>query len=159
MGATGDIGLFLDPTTQLWDASVSGNDLDTDEGMETALAHSLFPDRRAEDDDTLPDERADKRGWWGDEFPVVLGDLIGSRLWLLEREKELPVVLQRGEAYAREALQWMLDDGVTDALDVTVTFPNPGIILYAITIHRPSAAKSSTFKFFRNWAAQAAKAA
>ena len=62
-------------------------DLQGDDGLLTALLISLFTDRRAHDDDPLPDERvgvpSDMRGWWGDYFETERPDPIGSRLWLL----------------------------------------------------------------------------
>ena len=88
-------------------------DLESDEGLETAIIISLFSDRRANIDDILPDpSNLDRRGWWGDlASPDVEGDQIGSRLWLLNREKTLESVLIRAKEYAEEALQWLLEDG------------------------------------------------
>ena len=95
-------------------------DFDQDEEFQTAVLISLFSDRRANDDDVLPDpESSDRRGWWGDlAAPIIEGDQIGSKLWLLNREKTLPTVLQKAKQYAREALQWMIDDGVALTIDV-----------------------------------------
>lgn len=51
----------------------------------------------------------------GDSYPAIADDRIGSRLWLLRRVKLTPQTQRDAEAYAREALQWLLDDGhVTD---------------------------------------------
>lgn len=97
-------------------------DYESDEGLETTLIISLFTDRRAQDDDVLPDsDSMDRKGWWGDlASPIVEGDQIGSRLWLLNREKTLSSTLQRAKQYVSEALQWMLDDGVAVRIDVNV---------------------------------------
>lgn len=79
-----------------------------------AVIISLFSWRRANPDDNaqIP------MGWWGDTYPTVTGDRIGSRLWLLGREKITNDVLNRARDYAIEALQWMLDDGVATRIDV-----------------------------------------
>ena len=61
---------------------------------------------------------ASRQGWWGDTYATVAGDRIGSRLWLLQREKILPLTLQRAEAYAKEALQWMIDDRLVERITV-----------------------------------------
>jgi phage gp46-like protein len=98
-------------------------DITEDNILQTAVIISLFTDRLASDDDVIPDGGSDRRGWWGD----ILGqdnDNIGSLLWLLSREKQLESVRQRAEDYAYEALQWLLDDNVADALTVTATFPH-----------------------------------
>ncbi|WP_234083052.1 phage GP46 family protein [Enterobacter quasiroggenkampii] len=79
-----------------------------------AVIISLFSWRRANPDDNAPDPM----GWWGDTYPTVTGDRIGSRLWLLGREKVTNDTLNRARDYAIEALQWMLDDGVAARIDV-----------------------------------------
>ncbi|RJX19022.1 MAG: hypothetical protein C4575_09340 [Desulforudis sp.] len=91
-------------------------------GLTTAVIVSLFTDRRAEDDDVLPDSaNGDKRGWWGDLVsPEVEGDRIGSRLWLLEREKTTPETLIRAREYIEQALEWLVDDGVAAKVEIEV---------------------------------------
>lgn len=114
-----------------WDANLMegdfvfdevAQDLEFDEGLETAVIISLFTDRRANFDDILPDpDNRDLRGWWGDlASPLVEGDQIGSRLWLLEREKTLKTVLVRAKQYAEEALQWMIEDRIATKIEVDV---------------------------------------
>ncbi|WEJ23012.1 phage GP46 family protein [Pseudomonas sp. SD17-1] len=94
------------------------------EGDETATAWqraaviSLLTWRRAGADDRLDD--AERFGWWGDSFPSQADDRIGSRLWQLRRRKLTDATLQEAEAFAREALAWMLDDGRVTAVTVTV---------------------------------------
>lgn len=80
-----------------------------------AVIISLFSWRRAETDDNAPTPM----GWWGDTYPTVTGDRIGSRLWLLGREKITTDTLNRAQGYAAESLQWMTEDGVAARVDVT----------------------------------------
>lgn len=108
-----------------------------DDGLETALLISLFTDRYANADDVLPDGGNDRRGWWADEFNVVQQDLIGSRLWLILREKQLGRVLVRAREYAKEALQWLIDDGVAESVDVVATNPRMGILALFVAVYRP----------------------
>lgn len=100
------------------DLVVAGPSLLNDDGLQTAVVHSLFTDRLADVDDVLPSASASRRGWWGDAFAEREGDLLGSRLWLLQREKQTTQVLRRAEEHALEALQWLLDDGIARAVDV-----------------------------------------
>lgn len=79
---------------------------------------SLFTHRRAEQGDVPEGE--DKYGWWGDSFPEVVDDKIGSRLWLLSRETITKEIMFRTEEYAKEALQWLITDGVAASVDVLV---------------------------------------
>lgn len=108
-----------------------------DDGLETAVIISLFTDRRANADDVIPDGSTDRRGWFGDAFNENDHDQIGSRLWLLSREKQLSSVLVRAKEYAQEALQWMIDDGVAQSIDVTASNPRTGILALAVSIYRP----------------------
>lgn len=115
-----DIQISWNEKLMTGDVEVDSGDLISEDGLETAVLISLFTDRRARDDDTLPDlDSDDKRGWWGDlANPDVEGDQIGSRLWLLQRAKTTQEVLVRAEGYVKEALQWMIDDGIAVKIDV-----------------------------------------
>ncbi len=123
---SGDVGLTWDSDLLEADFTFANNDLVSDDGLRTAVLVSLFTDRRARDDDELPDTNLnDRRGWWGDKASSVdEEDEIGSRLWLLEREKTETEVVVRARQYTEEALQWMIDDGV--AATVTVTAERAG---------------------------------
>lgn len=89
-------------------------------GLETSLIRavviSLFTWRRAATDDPVDDD--ERFGWWGDSYPTIADDRIGSRLWLLRRVKLTADTQRDAEFYAREALQWLLDDGQVLEVDV-----------------------------------------
>ncbi|PPS59677.1 phage GP46 family protein [Pseudomonas sp. BRM28] len=91
---------------------------ETDTAWRRAAVISLLTWRRAGADDRLDD--AERFGWWGDSFPSQADDRIGSRLWQLRRRTLNDATLQLAEAFAREALAWMLDDGRVTAVTVTV---------------------------------------
>ncbi|CAG4906024.1 phage GP46 family protein [Paraburkholderia saeva] len=93
------------------------SDADRTALIERAVNISLFTWRRAEPADKLDDDN--REGWWGDTFPAVDNDRIGSRLWLLRRRSLDAQALLDAVQYANEALQWMIDDGwVSDAAAV-----------------------------------------
>ena len=116
-----DLRLTFDSTTAAFDLVLSGSkatgfDLEGDPGLFTAVVISLFTDARAHDDDSLPDDRPgqpeaekDPRGWWGDGLTADAdaSGPMGSRLWLLWREKDLPAVVARAQQYAEESLAWL----------------------------------------------------
>ncbi|MDN5397977.1 MAG: phage GP46 family protein [Pseudomonas sp.] len=81
-----------------------------------AVVISLFTWRRAATDDLVDDD--ERFGWWGDSYPTIADDRIGSRLWLLRRVKLTADTQRDAEFYAREALQWLLDDGQVLEVDV-----------------------------------------
>jgi len=117
--AEGDIRIYYNDTLWECDMLFQENDLLMDHGLVSAVFVSLFTDRRARADDTLPDPDGSRRGWWGDTLLDLdnHGDKIGSRLWLLSREKTENEVLRRAEDYTREALKWMTEDGVAAKVD------------------------------------------
>jgi phage gp46-like protein len=138
-----DLALFWDREAYRADLRVMGGDLAVDDGLHTAVIISLLTDRLADPDDFIPDGTTDRRGWWADlplpsadDLPTP--DFIGSRLWLLAREKQIPETARRAEHYAREALQWMLDDDVAARIDAVATFPRLGWMQLAITIWQGS---------------------
>ncbi len=133
-----------------FDLSVVGGGLEVDNGLETAVILSLFCDRRADPGDVLPDNSNDRRGWWADAFAEVEGDKIGSKLWLLSREKHLPSVARRAETYAAEALQWLIDDGIAGAVKVTAEWYRADVLALGVEITRPGAAPL-TFKYANIW--------
>lgn len=137
------------------DFSIVGNDLEVDNGLETSVLLSLFTDKALPEGTPLPAGVANRGGWWGDGLPFVEGDQFGSHLWLLQREKQQQVVLSRGRQYATEALQWMLDDGVAAAVDVTASVPSRGVLGLAIVIRRPPLAPLTLRRYDYIWAAQA----
>lgn len=106
-------------------------DIDYSGGNEvlTDIIVSLFTDARASDDDILPDGATDKRGWWGDSFR---DKKIGSRLWLLSREKQLSSVLKRAQEYAEESLAWMIKARLIKSVSVVATNPSNGVLMLTI---------------------------
>jgi len=124
-----------------------GTDFLGDDGLLSAMIISLFTDARAAEDDPLPDERvgvpSDLRGWWGDELdPEVAGFSLGSRLWLLWREKDLDIVVARAEAYAREALDWLTTPRArhlrVSRLAVSALRVSPGYLGIRVAALRPT---------------------
>ncbi len=151
-----DLDLVWDNAAGAADLSVEGNDLAQASSLQTAIYLSLFLDRRAEESDILPDGETDRRGWWGDAHPNVDGDQIGSRLWLLSRSKQTQETLTRAEDYAREALQWLIDDAVSDEITVTASIPQTGVLGLEIGIRRPDA-DPINFRYSYAWASLEAR--
>lgn len=68
------------------------------------------------------------------EDAAAAHDRIGSRLWLLGREKQLAEVVRRAKDYAEEALAWLIDDGVARRVSVTPSVPRQGWLWLEIRI-------------------------
>lgn len=129
-----DIGLFFEKG--VFDIKIEDDDFKADDGLEASVAISVFTDRRINEDDLDPLEK-DKRGWWGDMFPDEPNDQIGSRLWLLERQKTTTETARRSEDYITESLQWMLEDGVASNISVESDYDENKILIPVVEITRP----------------------
>ena len=90
---------------------------DRESTLTRAVLISLFTWRRALTDDPVDDEEL--FGWWGDSYPDIADDRIGSRLWLLRRVNLTDATQRDAEFYANEALRWLLDDGHVIAIEIT----------------------------------------
>lgn len=90
---------------------------DRESALTRAVLISLFTWRRALTDDLVDDEEL--FGWWGDSYPDIADDRIGSRLWLLRRVKLTDATQRDAEFYANEALRWLLDDGHAIAIEIS----------------------------------------
>lgn len=140
------------------DIGIGPNDFATDDGLETAIYISLFTDARAPADADLPTAERDRRGWWGDIAPEVEGDRIGSLLWLLAREKQTTAVVARAEQYAREALEWLVEDRVASRVEVEAELVAEGVLGIGVRIYRPSS-EPVRFRYEFAWERQAEKRA
>lgn len=132
-----DIALVYDAEAKAFDLAIAGGDLVTDEGLETAVLLSLYTDRRALPEDELPDGGTDRRGYWADAYSDRPH---GSRLWLLWREKEQDRVLRRAEEYASEALAWLIEDEIAEAVEVEAIHLRRGVLQLIVGIQRPAGA-------------------
>jgi phage gp46-like protein len=123
-----DIGLVYDIELQGADIAVGDGLLQLEGGLRTAILISLFTDARADDADVLPTAGDDRRGWWADTFPEIGGDRIGSRIWLLSREKATNTTLERARGYARDALAWLIEDGIASTVEVATSWHALGVM-------------------------------
>jgi phage gp46-like protein len=122
------------------------NLIDEAQAFATAVMVALGTNRRANDDDILPNGEADtdRRGWWADTNAETIwqGWPIGSRLWLLERHKITDNMARQGstlarvDAYIREALQPFIALQMASRIDVTVTRPELQKIVANVVIYR-----------------------
>lgn len=145
-----DIALRWNNDLQCADIVLAGADLQVEDGLETAIIISLFTDRRANADDAVPDGSTDRRGWWGDAAARTAGDMIGSRLWLLERGKLTAETLRLVKDYAEEALAWMVTDQVAKAVEITVERRAQDQVALLVQITKPD---GNTGQFSYLWKA------
>lgn len=142
-----DIALVYDNTAGHADAAVEADDLLADDGLETSAYLSLFT--------------GGPSGWWGDAVPDVAGDVFGSKLHTLSREKDTPRVLDAAKKYAEEALAWMVEDTVAESVTCTAESASysagTSTLLLSVVIQRPAAAPV-TYRYAYNWESHAVRA-
>lgn len=122
---------------QYFDIGTLAGRLDTDATLATAVTISLLTWARANEDDIQP-SATDRKGWWGDTYPDVPGDTFGSRIWTLIG-LPMPQALERAEGVVRDALAWMLEDGLADRIELEITNPRPLVMGVKVGIVRPGA--------------------
>lgn len=124
---------------------LSDGTLDDTQSLATAIVVALGTDRLAEPGDILPDlDSTDRRGWWGDfdAQPIWDGWPIGSRLWLLTRDKIVGPGARQGattvrvEQYIREAIRPFLDRRVGSTMEVKASRIGPHRIDALVRIYR-----------------------
>ncbi|WP_112198581.1 phage GP46 family protein [Rahnella sp. NRRL B-41462] len=125
--------------TTVWNAEQSVGDwaealgdLQQGDDLETAILISLFTDRLAREDDEYDGDN--RRGWWGDQDQDYS---IGSRLWLLRRQKLTLTVANKAQDFAAEALKWLTDDGVVSSITPVTQIVYPNRLNLFITYQMP----------------------
>ena len=120
-----DIDIVFDGTQLHGDFVLGTEDVETGHDLVTSVIVSLF---------TQP-------GWWADAYEP---DKIGCRLLELIRAKRTTETLLRARDYCRQALAWLLEDGVARAVDV-VTEWQGSLLAVAITIAQASGVSRFSF--------------
>lgn len=141
-----DLALTYSTQLDAFDVSIDAlnADLSSDSALTTAIILSLLTDRTAQASEM--DAGGDRRGWWADAYAAD-GDEFGSRLWLLEREKQTAATLARAKAYVAEALQWLVDDGFATAVDVVVFAPQRGWLVAQVALQLDGNARRYRFEW------------
>lgn len=120
------------------DQAESRGGLRAEAALHTATLLCLFTDRQAEDEDVLPTNDGDRRGWWGDSIRLEeepAGVLLGSRLWLLERAVLTDRTPAIAKEYAAEALAVLVEQGAVARTDVEVSVDRTAGALFIVVRH------------------------
>jgi len=141
------------PLTVVIDGRTQSLGLDSAEPLVRAVVISLFTWRRADPADALPElgPTARRMGWWGDSFPQQSNDRIGSKLWLLARSKIMPETLRLAKAYAEQALQWLIDDGVAARVEVEVARIGVTSVGMAVRLYQTDGSALADIRFNDVW--------
>ncbi len=155
-----DIALAFSGTDLRADWLLGPRGLVAEAGLRSAVAVSLFSDALARTDDVIPDGTDDRRGWWGDlPREGQPPDPLGSRLWLLVREKRTEKTRRRAEDYAKEALAWMVKDGVAAEVAVSASWGGArgDQLRLVVTVSRRANGVTASEVFAMYWQQEAAR--
>ncbi|WP_319520114.1 phage GP46 family protein [uncultured Martelella sp.] len=95
-------------------------DFTAEQALATQVLIALMTDRRVEESELPPGEM--NRGWIGDSYDIGEHETpIGSRLWLLRRKALTEGIEYLAEAYAKEALQPLIDQEAVASITVSAT--------------------------------------
>ena len=97
-----------------------------------AVIISLFTWRRADPDDVAEHPM----GWWGDTYPTVQNDRIGSRLYLLQRTTLTNKTVELARGYLEQALAWLKEDGVVSRISINVQRRGTDMLTAEVTLYR-----------------------
>jgi phage gp46-like protein len=154
------LAVVIDPDTfaRSFDFQMDGHDLAADDGLQTAVALSLFLDRQAAKDDGIPGG-GERRGWWASSYFADTGGRAsaaaaqwGSRLWLLQGAPANIATARRAELYAHEALQWLIDAGIAASVAVRTKWVSRNeLALFITLVQRNAAGVAATQAFDFIW--------
>jgi phage gp46-like protein len=148
-----DVRIKYFPDTGEFDLDIKVNEIENDEGLETAVLISLFSDARCEEEE-LPEGETSRRGFWGDAVENPDNIQTGSKLWVvIERAKTTDELLEEVREFCEQALEWLIDDMVADSVTVETSYLNTSTLNIEIEITRPDG-RSVNFKYNGVWEAR-----
>lgn len=128
----------------LYDLAFENGDLQLGRSLESAVLVSIGSDSRIAEK-KFSGKLADD-GWWGG--PSFENDMWGCRLFgILQRKKDGNALLLAGQ-YVKKSLQWMIDDGVVESVDVDVSFVGELLLL---NVSLAKKGEKETFKYEFAW--------
>jgi len=138
-----DIAILRNQETGKFYTQLSNGDFLTNNNFDTSLTISLFGDKRADPSEVTAAEN--RRGWWGNPFNTDEIDFqLGSKLWLLEQARAVPATLNKAITYAKESLQWLIEDDHAKRIQVSGTLSQNNIQL-VITIFRDASVTETRY--------------
>jgi len=114
------VDLKLTKSNGFYDISFTDGDFTKIAGLDTAILISLSAERRALESEIK--EPRNRRGWVGNLINGYDDFEYGSKLWFLDQARATQENLNRAKTWAEDALQWLVDDSIADAIRITTAY-------------------------------------
>lgn len=130
-----------------YDFVISGGDFESISGFDNAILMSLLCERHADESEIAPPQK--RRGWIGNEMLDIENFEYGSKLWLLDQARLTQDTLNKSVDYSRQGLQWFIDDGYSERINVTGEIRNNSILLDIIFYNKNDIIERRGFDVWR----------
>lgn len=120
-------------------------DISTDQTLDTAILMSIYEEMRASEGE-MPMAKL-RRGWIGNESTPDFEQ--GSKLWLFSQERLTGSVLAEIAPVVRNALQWLIDDGIAENVEVEAAAYQNGRVTVPVTLYRPGSPAET--RYYELW--------
>jgi phage gp46-like protein len=112
----------------------SDGDFAKTKGFNTALKMSLLLDARAAASQVA--DPVKRRGFWGNFMLGFANYELGSLLWLLDQARATQVTLNNAITFTRNALNWLIEDGHLDKINVAADYSSNNTLAVRIDLIR-----------------------
>lgn len=131
-----------------YDFNIVNGEIETTQGLDTAVLMSLFVDKRAAQSEVPRPEL--RRGWAGNLLSDYSNYEIGSKLWLLQQARRDNTTLNLIQTYTYDCLSWMLDDQLASKIEVKAEYIQNKLLLTVIIYKNQSVIFSRAFELWNN---------
>ena len=143
---TGDIKIYFGFGKS--ELKMDDYDLSRTGGFENAILISLFTDKRITENEKSPNNK--KGGWFGDNINTIP---LGSKLWTLERSKNINDIRLKSQEYVKDSLQWLINNKSVKDIIVNSFIVNNNTLKLEIKIFKNDN-NNEFFKYYYNWKEQ-----
>lgn len=136
-------------SNQDFDIDFDGEDVSMSDSLQNAVILSLAIWNRSEIASGVAATRNVQGGWWAD----ALNELpLGSKLYTVFRERLDESSLEKAKGMVKDALQWLIDDGVAKDVSVSASIAGRTSAEFVISVSKPDG-DDEEFKWKTNWEA------
>ncbi len=137
-------------TNKFYDLAIdeTTGDLETTDGLETAVILSLFAEKRASRSEIAAPEL--RRGWWGNLLSTVENYEMGSKVWLLEQARLNQETINSSNTFVQQGFEWFIEDSLLDDVIVSSVFTIDNVNINIDLIRAQDRVISRSYELWEN---------